>query len=188
MAYDAYKVVMADSPQARSQIDQQQDAHPELFPAAMSEGYKLHGWTELSPKMPEVRLRRIRLLVNNEAGQKLAYTLAPCDLLPYMTGMVSDVEKALFLKQFGVPDWELTYVFGRNDSYWYRQTEAFGRFNLVGTTVKEREKLPQDVLADEKHAQAHGDMWYIGTTVAQDCVLGAAVAPTADAEGLTAAY
>lgn len=188
MTYDEYKVVMADSQQARGQLDQQRETHPELFPAAMSEGYKLNGWTELSQKMPEVKLRRIRLLADNEAGQKLAYTIAPCDLLPYMSGMVSDVEKALFLKQFGVPDWGLTYVFGRNDSYWYRQTAAFGRFNLVGTTVKDGEKLPQAVLADEKHAKAHGGTWYIGTTVAQDCVLGAAVAATADAEGLTAAY
>ena len=58
----------------------------------------------------------------------------------------------------------------------------------MGTTVKDSEKLPQDVLADEKHAKAHGDKWYIGTTVGQDCVLGASVSPTADAEGLTMAY
>jgi hypothetical protein len=42
--------------------------------------------------------------------------------------------------------------------------------------------------ADEKHAKAHGEKWYVGTTVAQDCILGASVATTADADGLTAAY
>lgn len=162
--------------------------HPELFPAAMAQGYKFNGWTEVSKKMPNRQLRRIRLLQADKDGQKLAYTIAPCDLLPYMTGMAADVEKGLFLKQFGVPDWALTYLFGRNDSYWYRQTEAFGRYNLVGSTVKEADSLPKDLLADEKHAKAHGGKWYVGTTVAQDCVLGASVSPTADAAGLTAAY
>ncbi|MCP4421439.1 MAG: hypothetical protein GY805_32925 [Chloroflexi bacterium] len=57
----------------------------------------------------------------------------------------------------------MTYVFGRNDSYWYRQTEAFGRYNLVGSTVKEKDKMPKDLLADEKHAKAHGGKWYAWT-------------------------
>ena len=96
--------------------------------------------------------------------------------------------KGLFLKQFGVPDWALTYVLGRNDSFWYRQTESFGRYNLMGSTVKKKDKIPQDLLADEKHAKAHGGKWYVGTTVAQDCVLGASVSTTADAKGLTSAY
>ena len=94
----------------------------------------------------------------------------------------------MFLKEFDVPDWALTYVLGRNDSFWYRQTESFGRYNLMGSTVKKKDKIPQDLLADEKHAKAHGGKWYVGTTVAQDCVLGASVSTTADAKGLTSAY
>ena len=188
MSYEEYKEIMADPKQANIYIKQQMTSHPELFPPAMADGYKLYGWTTSSKKMPEVRLRRIRLQTKNEAGQKLAYTIAPCDLLPYLVGTVTEVEKALFLKQFGVPDWALTYVFGRNDSYWYRLTESFGRYNLVGTTVKDAEKLPTDLLADEKHAKAHGGKWYIATTVAQDCVIGATVSQSADADRLTAAY
>jgi hypothetical protein len=179
---------MATSQKARDCLREQMKVYPELFPAAMEQGYKLNGWTEVSKKMPNMQLRRIRLSKTDETGRKLAYTIAPCDVLPYMTGMASDVEKGLFLKQFGVPDWALTYLFGRNDSYWYRQTEAFGRYNLVGSTVKEAEKVPKDLLADEKHAKAHGGKWYVATTVAQDCVLGASVSTTAEAEGLTAAY
>ena len=186
--YEEYKKTMAEPQEANAYIRQQMDSHPELFPSAMKDGYKLHGWTEPSQKMPEVRLRRIRLQTENEDGQKLAYTIAPCDILPYLVGTFSEVEKALFLKQFGVPDWALTYVFGRDDSYWYRLTESFGRLNLVGTTVKSADNLPADLLADEKHAKAHGEKWYIATTVGQDCVLGAAVSPTADATGLTTAY
>ena len=185
---EQYEAAMATSQKARDYLTEEMKTHPELFPTAMAQGYKFNGWTEVSKKMPTMKLRRIRLLKADESGQKVAYTIAPCDVLPYMTGMVSDVEKGLFLKQFGVPDWALTYVFGRNDSYWYRQTEAFGRYNLVGSTVKEADKMPKDLLADEKHAKAHGGKWYVGTTVAQDCVLGASVSTAADAEGLTAAY
>lgn len=121
---------MATSQKARKYLTEQMKTHPELFPIAMAQGYKFNGWTEVSKKMPQMKLRRIRLLQADENARKLAYTIAPCDVLPYMTGMASDVEKGLFLKQFGVPDWALAYVLGRNDSYWYRQTEAFGRYNL----------------------------------------------------------
>jgi len=179
---------MSTSQKARAYLTEQMKKHPELFPSAMTQGYKFNGWTEVSKKMPQMKLRRIRLLQADETGRKLAYTIAPCDVLPYMTGMVADVEKGVFLKQFGVPDWALAYVLGRNDSYWYRQTEAFGRYNLVGSTVKVADKMPKDLLADEKHAKAHGGKWYVGTTVAQDCVLGASVSTTADAVGLIAAY
>ncbi len=188
MTYAQYEAAMSTSQKARVCLTEQMKTHPELFPAAMAQGYKFNGWTDKSKKMPTIQLRRIRLSQTDEHGRKLAYTIVPCDILPYMTGMVSAVEKGLFLKQFGVPDWALTYVFGRNDSYWYRQTEAFGRYSLVGSTVKKADKIPQDLLADEKHAKAHGGKWYVGTTVAQDCVLGASVSTTADAPGLTAAY
>lgn len=188
ITYEQYTEVMSTSDMARNYLDEQMKAYPELLPAVMAQGYKFNGWTEVSKKQPDKRLRRIRLATADAEGRKLAYTIAPCDMLPYMTGMVTEVEKALFLKQFGVPDWALTYVLGRNDSYWYRQTEAFGRYDLVGSTVKGDNEIPRDILADEKHAKAHGGKWYIGTTVAQDCVLGASVSTTADAAGLTAAY
>lgn len=29
------------------------------------------------------------------------------------------------------------YVFGRDDSYWYRLYQSLGRFSIVGTTVKD---------------------------------------------------
>ena len=175
---------MDDPAQAKACIAQQFADHPELFPQEMAAGYKLHGWTAPSKKMNGKQFRRIRL----KAGKRLAYTLMPCDILPYLTGMVSEVEKALFLKTFGVPDWALTYVFGRNDSYWYRLQQSLGRNNLVGTTVKEADAIPTDLLADEKHGKAHGTKWYIATTVAKDCVLGAAVTTAADTVQLEEGY
>jgi hypothetical protein len=58
----------------------------------------------------------------------------------------------------------------------------------VGTTVKDPTKLPDHLLADEKHLHFNGHKAYIATTVAQDCVLGASVALAADEAALTDAY
>ena len=86
--------------QAKIVIDQQVEVHPELFPEEISKGYKLNGWTAPSKKMEGKQFRRIRM----HKGTQLAYTVMPCDILPYLTRTVSEVEKALFLKTFGVPD------------------------------------------------------------------------------------
>lgn len=186
MDSDTYEETMESSVQARVTIDHYLSVNPELFPTGMEQGYILNGWTERSKKMEGSRFRRVK--IENEDGKQVAYTVMPCDVLPYLTGKVFDVEKALFLKRFGVPDWALTYLFGRSDSYWYRLSQSFGRVNVVGTTIKQADKLPSDLLADEKHAKAHGGTWYIATTVGNDCVLGASVSTTADAAGLQEAY
>lgn len=181
---EQYEEQMQCAKRAKKCIELQMGENPELFPQEMAEGYKLHGWTEPSKKMEGRRFRRIRM----QQGERLAYTIMPCDILPYLTGMVSEVEKALFLKSFGVPDWALTYVFGRNDSYWYRLQQTMGRNNIVGTTVKDATQIPKNLLADEKHCKAHGEKWYIATTVAADCVLGAAVTTAADTTQLEVGY
>ncbi len=108
--------------------------------------------------------------------------------MPYLTGKTETVEKALFLLRFAVPYWGLTYIFGRNDMYWYRMATAIGQHSIVGTTVKSADKLPQDLLADEKHTRFNGQKAYIATTAGDDCVLGASVSLTADTKGLTEAY
>jgi hypothetical protein len=141
-----------------------------------------------SVKMPDVRLRRICLDVPDEQGRAQVYTIAPSFVLPYMVGYADDVEKALFLRRFGVPFWALSYVFGRNDMYWQRLVAGFGRNDIVGTTVKDPERLPKHLLADEKHTRLNGQKAYIATTVANDCVLGASLALAADEEHLTEAY
>ena len=72
--------------------------------------------------------------------------------------------------------------------YWYRLTSAFGRNSIVGTTVKNPQNLPQDLLADEKHSKHEGEKVYVATTVGQDCVLGAAMCSGADTPALTQGY
>lgn len=90
--------------------------------------------------------------------------------MPYITALSEDVEKALFLRRFNVSYWGLTYAFGRNDMFWYRQEQVLGRFSIVGTTVKSSETLPQDFLADEKHTSRRGEKQYIAMTVAKECI------------------
>jgi hypothetical protein len=173
----------------RQVLDEFIAQYPEIFPSAISQGYKLHGLMPVSKKMAEICLRRIQLKTKAEKGQAQIFTVAPCFVLPYMTGYSDDVEKALFLhEKFGVAFWGLTYVFGRNDMYWYRLTQTLGRNSIVGTTLKDPDKLPDHLLADEKHTDLNGEKAYLAITVAEDCVLGASVALAADEKELTEAY
>ena len=63
--------------------------------------------------------------------------------------------------------------------YGYRLEQGWGRFSVVGTTVKSPERLPKDLVADEKHSWLKGQRVYIATPAAKDCILGASVAPSA---------
>src|SRR5207247_1010642 len=85
------------------------------------------------------------------------------------TGRTHDVDDALFLRRLHVPCWAIAHVFGRDAMYWYRLEQGLGRFSLVGTTVKNPERLPKDLVADEKHSWLKGERVYIATTAAQDC-------------------
>ncbi len=105
--------------------------------------------------------------------------------MPYMSARPEDIEKALYLLQFGVPFGALSYVFGRDEMFWYRLFLQFGRPSLVGTTVKAAEKLPTHLVADEKLSWVAGQKVYLPTTVAKGVFLGATVISAADAEQLT---
>ena len=91
------------------------EQYPELFLSQINQGYRLHD-KRTSKKMPEVSLRRIKLNGLDEKGKVIVVTIAPSGVLPYMSGYTEDVEKALFLRRFGVPFWALTYVFGRHET------------------------------------------------------------------------
>lgn len=188
MEKDKYVSIVNDAVAFRQVVDEMIAAHPELFPAEAGQGYYLHD-RRRSVKMAEVQLRRIKMKgADLVTGQQEVYTIAPSGLLPYLSGATDEVEKALFLRRFGVPFWGLTYVFGHNDQYWYRLTAQLGRYDIVSTTVKEGDALPEHLLADEKHAHYHGERVYIATTVGDDCLLGATISPAADTPHLTAAY
>jgi hypothetical protein len=183
-----YNELVQDAKAFRAWLDTMIATYPELFPKEISQGYSLHDILPPSVKMPDVRLRRIRLKVPDKSGRRPAFAIASSEVMPYMTGYTDEVEKALFLRRFTVPFWALTYVFGGNDSYWYRLSSHLGRAEIVGTTVKEANKLPEHLLADEKHIRFNGHKAYIATTVGADCILGASVALNADEAALTEAY
>lgn len=177
-----YQAVVANRAEFRVWVDTIYTAFPELFPQGFSKGYHLHDLRQ-SSKLPEVSTRRIRLLRTG-----VVYRVVPSFVLPYMTGYTTDVEKALFLRRFGVPFWGLTYVFGRNDMYWQRLVAQLGRYDLVGTTVKDAHLLPDHLLADEKFTSLNGKRMFVATTVGADVILGAATSPTAQTADLIDAY
>jgi hypothetical protein len=188
MDRESYEEVVDDRQRFRESLDSLIDRYPELFPGGIKRGYQLYGLERESVKMPGVKVRRICVNEPDEAGGAQIYRVVPSFVLPYRAGYTDEVEKALFLRRFGVPFWALTYVFGRNDLYWERVVARLGRNDLVGTTVKDPDRLPEHLLADEKHTRLNGEKAYIATTGAEGCVLGASLALAADEEHLTEAY
>jgi hypothetical protein len=184
---EEYREIVEDCVAYRKWVDEMIVVYPELFPKSIVEGYTLHD-ERSSQKMEGVSLRRICLKTEDENGKEQVFTIAPSGVMPYFVGLTDEIEKALFLRRFDVPFWALSYVFGRNDQYWYRLENHFGRYNLVQTVVKDPEKLPQQLLADEKITRLNGEEVVVATTVGSDCVLGASVALGADTPQLTEAY
>ena len=188
MSYEEYAPKSEDGEAFRQWIDEMIEEYPELFPQEIEEGYVLHDKLPESVKLTGVRFRRIKLKKANENGKQQVLTICTSDVMPYMVGYTDEVEKALFLRRFGVPYWGLSYVFGKNDEYWYHMTAHFGRYEIVGTVVKDASLLPSDLLADEKHVHFNGEKGYIAATVGGDCILGASLALAADEAALKDAY
>jgi hypothetical protein len=177
---DDYADLVADPRCFRAWLGRSFRDHPELFPRAFSQGYRLKD--SRPSARTGLRLRRIRLKATGEA-----FSIRPSFLLPYLVGTTDDAQGPLFLRAFGVPFWALARVFGKGAMYWYRLEVNLGRNSVVGTTVRQAEP-PEHLLADEHHQTRDGDKNYIATTVGAGCCLGAALAPTANADDLTTAY
>lgn len=175
-----YTTILTDRQAFRHYLQQTSKDHPQLFPAQMGQGFRFHGL--VSSRKLNLSQRRIKL----QNGQ--VYQIRPSFVMPYMIGKTDDIEKALYLRRFGVPFDALAYVFGRNAMFWYRAVSSLGRNSLVGTTVKDPSRLPVHVVADEKHTRRNGDRLYIATTVAGGCFVGTEISESADTESLTAAY
>jgi hypothetical protein len=177
---DAYLALIDSSLEFRGWLDQAFRDCPELFPTAFAQGYTLKD-VRTSAKL-DLRLRRVECKATG-----VAFTVRPSFVMPYLTGYTDEVEGPLFLRSFGVPFWALARVFGKNPMYWYRLEVGLGRNSVVGATIRQVE-VPTHLIADEHHQPRDGDKNYIATTVAEGCCMGAALAQTADAEDLQAAY
>ncbi|MDY3556359.1 hypothetical protein R5W24_005524 [Gemmata sp. JC717] len=167
----------------RAVLDGLLKQNPELFPFCLRSGYALHGFARPSKKRVGVRLRKIR-----PTGGGPAYHLRPSFVLGFMTGTTDVLEYPLLLASFGVPNWVLTRGFGHTDMYWHRVVERIGRNRVVGTTVRDRPRLPEHLAADEHHVDWNGTKGYVATTAADGCILGISLTTAADDEHLTSAY
>jgi len=177
---DSYRGLVGDPARFRAWIDAAFRDFPELFPTAFASGYRLKDGR--ASAKTELRIRRVRLKATGQT-----FSVRPSFVLPYQTALADDVTDALFLRGFGVPFWAIARVFGRDHDYWYRLEVSLGRNSVAGATVR-RAEMPRHLLADEHHQSRDGDKNYVATTVAAGCCLGAALARTANAEDLQAAY
>jgi hypothetical protein len=155
--------------------------HPELFPKDMDQSFPLHDY-DVSVKQ-DLIVRRITWKATGAV-----FTLCPSCVMPSMMARTDAGDKALYLRQWGVPFDALAYVFGRDAMFWYRAWLACGRPSLVGTTVKEPQKVPRDLVADEKLTQVARQQVDVPTTVGGGCCLGVSVVEAADTETVERGY
>jgi len=176
-----YQACVQDLTAFRQHLAKLQAAHPELFPSSFAQGFTFHDCYR-SRKL-KLTLRRIKL---KQTGA--VFTLRPSFVMPYLVGHTNDLERALYLRQWGVPFAALAYVFGRDAMFWYRAWLSLGRANLVGTTVKSAAAMPLNLLADEKITWVKGQEVAVATTAAAGCFLGVTVVAKDDTAGLQTAY
>lgn len=177
---DAYLGFIDEPARFRAWLDAAFRDCPELFPKAFAQGYRLKD--DRTSSKTGLRLRRVRLKATGES-----FSVRPSFVLPYQAGYTDEARDPLFLRSFGVPFWALARVFGKDPMHWYRLEVSLGCNSVVGTTVRQAE-LPEHLLADEHHQTRDGTKNYVATTVAGGCCLGAALAQTAGADDLQAAY
>ncbi len=65
---DAYEQIVDDKDTFRQMLDEGIKQYPEIFPVDMK-GYKLNGVLPPSKKMPDVKLRRIKLASEDAEGK-----------------------------------------------------------------------------------------------------------------------
>jgi hypothetical protein len=117
--------------------------YPELFPKDMDQGFTLHD-ASMSVKQ-DLIVRRIKV-----KATRAVFALHPSVVMAYMVARTEEVEKALHLRPWGGPFDALAYVFSRDARFWYRAWLACGRPSLLGPTVKAPQRVPSNLVADEK--------------------------------------
>ncbi len=178
---EEYRQIIDDPIRFKAYLNQIIPEYPRVFPPEIEQGFSLFG-TTISKKQ-NLKIRRIQLKANFQV-----YQLRPSFMMPYWVGKVEDLEKPLYLRRYGVPFDALTYVFGKNDMYWYRAYVSLGRFSIVGTTVKDNLEMPVHLVADEKHTRWQGQRVYLPTVASKECILGIDIVEQADTISLTEGY
>ena len=171
----------ADARPVRAYVDRILAESPELFPDGMAKGYAWPDFDRESRKLAGVHLRQVLL---NDGP---AYWLRPSFVLSDMMGPVDDVESPLLLASHGVPASLLTRGFGHRDRSWQRLIERLGRHRLVGTTVRDPQRLPEPLVADEHPVKWCGEKGFMATPAGAGCLLGVALSQSASEAALTPA-
>jgi len=157
--------------------------YPDLFPAEIKNGYQLYGKISASVKQ-NIEVRRI----NITSMKKGIFQIYPAFVMPYMTERTDEAWKILLLSMYRVPEWVLAKVFDKDEKHIQRLQSHLGNCSLVGSTVRGKTKVPEHLIADEKHSRLNGNKAYIATISAKDCFLCSGLASKADETELTQAY
>ena len=124
-----YKKTVQNPQAFRAEIDRIYKKYPQIFPSAIANGYRMKD-SRISKKL-SLTIRRIEI-------DGTCYSIRPSFVMPYMTALTEDVEKALFLRKQNVSYWAIAQIFGRDPMYWYRIERQLGRNSIVGTTVQKK--------------------------------------------------
>lgn len=144
-----YEDLVRSPKEYRAYLDKMREKYPEIFPEVMEKGDKLQGL--INSKRQKLTTRRIRLKSNKEA-----YQIRPDFVMPYRSERVELAEKALYLRSKGLSYESIGWILGKSEKHWYSVCQSLGRMSLVGSTAKSKEKLPQHLVAEEKHSECQG--------------------------------
>ncbi len=178
-----YQEYIDDHNKFRAFLTDTYERFPEIFPSDFIKGFTFHDIIK-SEKLKGFKMRRIKLKNQSED----VYQVRPSFMMPYMIAETADVEKALYLRRWGVPFEGLVYVFGHDAMFWQRAYVSVSRNSIVGTTIKSPDLLPANIVADEKHSRLKGEKIFITTTTADECILGCSLAKNAGTDELAKAY
>lgn len=169
----------------RKKIDSLIEQYPEIFPSNIASGYSFSGYSKNTLKLlvPR-RLIRIKQSLNSYED----FLLHPCFVLPYLKGFTKKIAGGLILRKYNVPYHAIATKEGKDAMFWYRLELALSQYNIVGTTIKNKNYLPRHLLVDEHHTKLFSNKIYVCTTVGLDCFLGAGVSDSMRFEDLKKAY
>jgi hypothetical protein len=157
----------------RQSLSEMLHQYPALLPQDMDQGFPFHD--AYASVKQDVIVRRITLHTTGAV-----FSLRPSFVMPSMIGRTEAVDKARSRRQWGGPCAALASVFGRDALGWERAWLACGRPSLMGTTIKEPQTLPRDLVADEQLTRVATHQVSVATTGGGGCCLGVSVGEAAD--------
>ncbi len=92
-----YRDIIFNAEAFRQYVAQTCTHYPEIFPTELKQGFWFHDFV-FSTKQ-QLPIRRIKLKENSEV-----YQLRPDFIMPYMVAKTDEIDKPMYLRQFGVPN------------------------------------------------------------------------------------